>query len=199
MLEAAIAAEWRAADIPGGTVAAVHRDGRMDAVAGGPADGRAGRRATPDAAYHLFFGTKLYTATAVLQLVEQGRVTLDAPAATYLPDVLGGRRATARHLLNHTSGLRDTLRAVLSVHPAGAAGRAQGAARVPVCAYGAHGCSPSRSCMLYAMRWAMARIRSALGPAWRASTVRSRVASHRAKCAGVSPGMARCGAKAFPS
>jgi CubicO group peptidase (beta-lactamase class C family) len=121
VLEATIAAELRAANIPGGTVAVVHRDGRMDAVAVGLADVRAGRRATPDTAYHLFSGTKLFTATAVLQLVERGRVTLDAPAATYLPDVLGGCRATVRHLLSHTSGLRDTLRAFLSVHPAGEA------------------------------------------------------------------------------
>jgi D-alanyl-D-alanine carboxypeptidase len=60
--------------------------------------------------------TKLYTATVVLRLVEQGSLDLDASLETYLPGlgVLHHRdgadhtaELTPRHLLTHTSGLPD--------------------------------------------------------------------------------------------
>lgn len=45
--------------------------------------------------------------TAVMQLVEQGRIDLDAPVQRYVPDWRGPNkeRVTVRHLLTHTSGL----------------------------------------------------------------------------------------------
>lgn len=51
--------------------------------------------------------TKLFTATLVLQLAEQGRLDLDAPIATYLPDYAGegARKVSLHQLLNHTSGI----------------------------------------------------------------------------------------------
>jgi CubicO group peptidase (beta-lactamase class C family) len=53
--------------------------------------------------------TKTMTATAVLRLVEQGRLDLDAPVRVYLPDLQLADKATAvhvttRHLLTHTGG-----------------------------------------------------------------------------------------------
>lgn len=47
------------------------------------------------------------TTTAVMILVEDGRMELDAPVSTYLPGFSGGRKSevTVRHLLTHTSGL----------------------------------------------------------------------------------------------
>ena len=72
--------------------------------------------ARDDAIFAIASMTKPVTAVAVMQLVEQGRVRLDEPAATYLPElgtieVLdGGKRrkaktpVTVRHLLTHTSG-----------------------------------------------------------------------------------------------
>ncbi len=52
---------------------------------------------------------KTYTATAIMQLVEQGRVELDAPVRTYVPelhlkDEQVARDVTVLHLLNHTAG-----------------------------------------------------------------------------------------------
>jgi CubicO group peptidase (beta-lactamase class C family) len=52
---------------------------------------------------------KTYTATVVLQLVEQGKVDLDAPVRTYLPgfhlaDEDVARSVTVLQLLNHTAG-----------------------------------------------------------------------------------------------
>ena len=118
-LRSTIAKELRSAGIPGGSIAYVDREGKSEAFGVGVADVRQSRPAAPQTAYHLFSGTKLYTATAVMQLVERGRIALDAPAATYLPDVLQTQRITVRHLLSHTSGLRDTLRAFVAVHGEG--------------------------------------------------------------------------------
>ena len=49
----------------------------------------------------------LATAPSVLLLVEDGRLSLDAPLVTYLPECSGGGKEaiTLRHLLTHTSGL----------------------------------------------------------------------------------------------
>ncbi|WP_211225565.1 serine hydrolase domain-containing protein [Amycolatopsis nigrescens] len=49
--------------------------------------------------------TKTFTATVVLQLVGEGKVGLDAPAADYLPEFGLDRRITVRMLLQHTSGV----------------------------------------------------------------------------------------------
>jgi D-alanyl-D-alanine carboxypeptidase len=49
--------------------------------------------------------TKTFTATLVLQLVAEGKIVLDAPAAGYLPELGLDRRITVRMLLQHTSGL----------------------------------------------------------------------------------------------
>lgn len=59
----------------------------------------------------VFLGStgKGFTALAVMQLVEQGKVNLDAPVQSYLPffgtNDPGGARITVRHLLSHTSGV----------------------------------------------------------------------------------------------
>ncbi len=51
------------------------------------------------------------TTPALMLLVEQGKVVLDAPVVRYLPDFNGPGTSgiTVRHLLTHTSGLRATL------------------------------------------------------------------------------------------
>jgi CubicO group peptidase (beta-lactamase class C family) len=57
----------------------------------------------------------MFTAVAVLQLVEQGRVSLEDPVAKFVPDVPdaeSARRITIRQLLTHTSGLGDHVNAM---------------------------------------------------------------------------------------
>ncbi|MCK8675949.1 serine hydrolase domain-containing protein [Streptomyces lichenis] len=54
--------------------------------------------------------TKTFTAVVVLQLVAEGKVSMDEPIETYLPAVvrgkgIDGRKITVRQLLQHTSGL----------------------------------------------------------------------------------------------
>ncbi len=62
-----------------------------------------------DAIFPLASISKVITATAVMMLVEEGRVGLNRPVADYLPELTGeGKGAVqVRHLLTHTSGLRD--------------------------------------------------------------------------------------------
>ncbi len=72
--------------------------------------------ATADSVYMLGSGTKTLTTVALLKLVEQGIVSLDGPAADYLPEfTLLPRfpnqmdRITVRRLLNHHSGIPGDL------------------------------------------------------------------------------------------
>ena len=54
--------------------------------------------------------SKIFTAVVVLQLVEAGKLNLDATLATYLPALVPqADQITLRQLLNHTSGLYDYL------------------------------------------------------------------------------------------
>jgi CubicO group peptidase (beta-lactamase class C family) len=55
---------------------------------------------------------KMFTAVSILQLVEQGTISLEDPLAKYLPGVIAAPADTAiriKHLLTHTSGLGDFL------------------------------------------------------------------------------------------
>ncbi len=103
------------AGVPGCSVALVDRSGLQWSAGFGLADVRSGRPATGNDVYHLFSGTKLFTATAVLQLAERGQLDLDAPVGTYLPDLERACVPTLLQLLSHRSGLADTLRGFLAV------------------------------------------------------------------------------------
>jgi CubicO group peptidase (beta-lactamase class C family) len=63
--------------------------------------------ATPETCYPWFSATKLFTATAVLQLVEARKLSLDEPVAQCLSDlpIADAAPITPRQLLSHTSGL----------------------------------------------------------------------------------------------
>jgi CubicO group peptidase (beta-lactamase class C family) len=60
---------------------------------------------TPQTKFRLGSITKQFTATAILQLQEQGLLQVDAPIATYLPSYPNGEQITVHHLLNHTAGI----------------------------------------------------------------------------------------------
>ncbi|GAA3263257.1 serine hydrolase domain-containing protein [Nonomuraea helvata] len=66
-----------------------------------------GGSAKPPTNGHVRIGsnTKTFTATLVLQLVAEGKVGLDTPAADYLPELGLDERITVRMLLQHTSGV----------------------------------------------------------------------------------------------
>ncbi|KOV56875.1 serine hydrolase domain-containing protein [Streptomyces sp. MMG1121] len=78
--------------------------------ASGIADVDTGRPVRPDMRHRVGSISKTFTAVAVLQQVERGRIRLDAPIGDYLPALVPGERGreiTVRMLLNHTSGIGD--------------------------------------------------------------------------------------------
>jgi CubicO group peptidase (beta-lactamase class C family) len=64
-------------------------------------------KATPDTIYEIASITKTFTATAIMQLVERGKLSLDDPVERYLPIELKvmGEPVRIWHLLSHTSGI----------------------------------------------------------------------------------------------
>ncbi|GAA2620432.1 MULTISPECIES: serine hydrolase domain-containing protein [Streptomyces] len=80
--------------------------------AAGVADVATGRPVTADMRHRVGSITKTFTAAAVLQQAESGRIGLDTPIGRYLPGLVPGERGaaiTVRMLLNHTSGLAEYL------------------------------------------------------------------------------------------
>lgn len=97
-----------------GLAVGVVRDGRPMTFQGhGLADIASTTPITGDTVFRVGSVTKLFTAIAVMQLVEQGRIDLDAPANDYLRAYRLVREradwcpATLRHLLTHTSGIPE--------------------------------------------------------------------------------------------
>ena len=63
--------------------------------------------ATPDMRYSIGSVSKQFTATAILLLQEQGKLTLDDPVGKYVPGLTHGDEVTIREILSHTSGYQD--------------------------------------------------------------------------------------------
>lgn len=71
----------------------------------GYSDLATGVKVNDNTLFHGFSVTKTMTAVAILQLAEQGKLSLDAALTDYLPHYSGMEDVTIRHLLSHTSGL----------------------------------------------------------------------------------------------
>lgn len=109
-----------AAGNPPGLSLVVVKDGQVVYdKAFGLADGPAGIAATPATVYHWWSTTKMFTATAVFQLAEAGKLDLDDAVVDHLPffqveyPSSDSKPVTIRHLLNHSSGLPDNVPAVV--------------------------------------------------------------------------------------
>lgn len=94
-------------DAPGAIVGIRHADGRTEVVAVGQADIAHEKAMTAATPFYLGSVTKTYTATAILRLAEQGRLSLEDRLSAFLPGFPRGDEITVRHLLEQTSGLRD--------------------------------------------------------------------------------------------
>ncbi len=107
----------------GVVVAAAWADGRKVVSSAGWSRLSPPEAATGETRWPWFSVTKLFTATAILQLAEAGRVRLDEPAATYVPSFRprGHRPPTVGELLAHTSGLANPI-PVTWIHLASEAG-----------------------------------------------------------------------------
>jgi D-alanyl-D-alanine carboxypeptidase len=98
--------------IPGASLAII-RDGRVIlAREYGQANVELSTPVTPNSVFKLASLTKPFTATAIMMLVEEGKISLDSPIAAYLPTLpLQWNKVTVRQALSHTSGLADYLQA----------------------------------------------------------------------------------------
>ena len=77
----------RAHGVPGGLGRRPREDGEIDAAASGVLNLDTGVEATADSLFQIGSITKVWTTTLVMQLVDEGRVELDAPVRRYLPEL----------------------------------------------------------------------------------------------------------------
>jgi len=104
-LERSIAATMKKMDCPG-VLFAVSAPGKSDVViARGVSDLAAGTPISTVDLFRIGSVTKTFTATVLLQLAAEGKVSLDDPLSKYEPGFPNGRNITVRMLLNHRSGI----------------------------------------------------------------------------------------------
>jgi methyl acetate hydrolase len=123
-LDAGLRAAIERKDVPGVVALVTDRDRVLYQGAFGVADVATGRPLAPDALFRIASMTKPVTSVALMQLIEQGRLTLDDPAEKYLPELANQQvienfdaatgayqlrpaasKPTVRNFLTHTSGL----------------------------------------------------------------------------------------------
>lgn len=108
-LQAFLEERIRRHDVVGASLATLS-EGRMQCAAAGVLNVETAVGVTPDTVFQIGSVGKVFTATLVAQLVDEGLVDLDVPVRRYLPDLQLAHHATAgeltlRHLLTHTSGM----------------------------------------------------------------------------------------------
>ena len=123
-LDASLRGAVERKDVPGVVALITDRQRVLYQGAFGVADVSTGRALNADSIFRIASMTKPITSLALMQLVEQGRLSLDDPAEKYLPELAklqvieffdaatgayklrpASRPATVRHFMTHTSGL----------------------------------------------------------------------------------------------
>ncbi|HEY8852625.1 MAG TPA: serine hydrolase domain-containing protein, partial [Gemmatimonadaceae bacterium] len=93
--------------VPSASVAVV-RHGRLayaNAYGAAKLDPRVS--ANPDMRYAIGSVSKQFTATAILLLQQDGKLSIDDPVSKFIPGLTRGNEVTVRQLLSHTSGYQD--------------------------------------------------------------------------------------------
>ncbi len=100
--------QWHSLDSPGAAVAII-KDGMVVYRKGfGSAQLEYGVPITPSTVFHVASVSKQFTAMAITMLEAAGKLSADDDIRKYVPELADfGKTITIRHLLNHTSGLRD--------------------------------------------------------------------------------------------
>ena len=97
---------------PAALTAVRDKDGNTIGAAAGVGNLETGEAPPLDGEVRIGSNTKTFVAVVILQLVQEGKITLDEPIETYLPGLLHGEgidaaKITVRQLLQHTSGLPE--------------------------------------------------------------------------------------------
>ena len=95
--------------VPGAAVGVLH-NGEVTEAAAGVINRNTGVEATTDTLFQIGSMSKAWTATVVMQLVDEGKLDLDAPVRDVITDFKVAdedvaAKVTLRHLLSHTSGI----------------------------------------------------------------------------------------------
>lgn len=107
-IDALVREKMAANHIPGLSLA-VAREGKIILAKGyGMANLELSVPATEKTAFAIYSITKTFTGVATMMLVEDGKILLEDPVSKHLSDLpITWNRVTIRHLLTHTSGIKD--------------------------------------------------------------------------------------------
>lgn len=103
--------KWNTSSAPG-CAAGIIRDTQLIYAKGfGLANLETNTPITPSTVFYMCSVSKQFTGYAIAMLVNDGRINLDEKIQTYLPWLsdFGGQHISVRHLLHHTSGIRDDI------------------------------------------------------------------------------------------
>ncbi|MBB5807930.1 D-alanyl-D-alanine carboxypeptidase [Saccharothrix ecbatanensis] len=104
--------------LPGMLMSVRDRNGRVTDYTAGVGDIRTKSKVPTDGYVRIASNTKMFTAVAILQLADEGKLALDDTVERFLPGVVrgagdgaavDGRTITIRQLLNHTSGMTPVI------------------------------------------------------------------------------------------
>ncbi|MFL5615935.1 MAG: serine hydrolase domain-containing protein [Gemmatimonadaceae bacterium] len=106
----AIFATWDHTDSPGCALG-VYRDGRVEYARGyGMANLELGVALSPQSVFDIGSTSKQFTAMSIMLLARDGKLSLDDDIRKYVPELPNyGKTISIRHILTHTSGIRDYL------------------------------------------------------------------------------------------
>lgn len=90
-----------------GAMARLDDHGTLHHLTVGTSDRRTGQALSNKDRFRIGSVTKTFSAVVLLQLLDEGKLVLDAPVNRYLPGLLPDDRITVRHVLSHRSGLYD--------------------------------------------------------------------------------------------
>ena len=95
--------------IPGAAAAVIFPDGSMWKAGSGYAQLNPNETATPKIPFVVASITKTFVTAAIMQLADEGKLSIDDPLSNWLPDYPGASQITLRELLSHTSGVYNYL------------------------------------------------------------------------------------------
>jgi len=98
-------------EVPGGSILVMKGDEVIFSKAYGLADLETRSPNTPQTVYNTGSISKTFVATGILMLAEEGKLSLEDPLLMYFPQMKSpeiGKKVTLRHMLSHTSGLKDS-------------------------------------------------------------------------------------------
>ena len=106
----AIFAQWNRTDSPGCAVG-IYRGGVIEYARGyGMANLELGAALSPQSIFDIGSTSKQFTAMSIMLLARDGKLSLDDDIRKYVPELPNyGKTITIRHILTHTSGIRDYL------------------------------------------------------------------------------------------